>query len=156
MTEADRLASLFVSALPHIERAWRREADAALAGHGLSVATALPLVAVGRLGDGVRQVVVAEALAIEEASLSPVLNQLCAAGLLERRTDLRDRRARALHLRPAGVALARQAEAALALVRGRLFADAAPADLAASLRVFGAVEGRIGGSPMPPARQETM
>jgi MarR family transcriptional regulator for hemolysin len=152
MTDADLLASAFASALPNLQRAWRRESDAALAAYGLSFATAMPLVGIGRLGDGIRQVALAEALGIDEASLSPVLSQLCTAGLVERRTDGRDRRARTLHLRPGGAARARQAEAALATVRSRLLAGVAPADLAAAMRVIRAIEGAAGRGTMPPAR----
>ncbi len=154
MSDTWRLASLFASALPHLERAWRRESDLALAAQGLSLATALPLVAIGRLGDGVRQTEVADALAIEEASLSPVLTQLCAAGLIGRRTDPRDRRARTLHMTEAGTAAARQAEAALAAVRANLLAGVDPADLAAALRVFDTIEHAVGRrSRLPPARE---
>jgi MarR family transcriptional regulator for hemolysin len=149
--DTDLLSSRFASALPNLQRVWRRESDAALAAYGLSVATALPLVAIGRLGDGIRQGAVAEALAIDEASLSPVLSQLSAVGLVERRTDGQDRRARTLHLLPAGTALASQAEAALATVRRRLLAGVAPADLAAAVRVFDAVEAAAGRATLPPA-----
>jgi MarR family transcriptional regulator for hemolysin len=155
MTETRQLASLFSSMLPYLERAWRRESDIALAVHNLSVATALPLVAIGRLGDGIRQVVLAEALVIEEASLSPILTQLCAAGLVERRPDARDRRANTLHLTPSGVAAARKAEAALAAVRAHLLRHVDPTDLAAALRVFHAIERSVGRSKMPPAEEPT-
>jgi MarR family transcriptional regulator for hemolysin len=153
MTGAWRQESLFAASLPGLERAWRRESDAALAACGLSVGTALPLVAIGRLGDGIRQVELAEALAIEEASISPVLTQLGTAGLVERRPDSRDRRANTLHLTAAGTATARQAEAALATVRRRLLARVDPADLAAALRVFHAIEKSVGRSWLPPARE---
>jgi MarR family transcriptional regulator, transcriptional regulator for hemolysin len=152
MTDTDLLPSAFASALPNLHRAWRRESDAALAEYGLSFATAMPLVAIGRLGDGVRQVAVADALAIEEASLSPVLNQLCAAGLVERRTDSRDRRARALHMTPTGKIAARKAELALAAVRRRLLAGAKDDDVAAAVRVFRAIEDTVGRGTLPPVK----
>jgi MarR family transcriptional regulator for hemolysin len=155
MSEVWRLQSLFASTLPSLERSWRRESDAALAPHNLSVATALPLVGIGRLGGGIRQVELAEALGIEEASLSPVLTQLCDAGLVERRPDPRDRRANTLHLTPAGRVTANQAEADLATVRARLLGAVAPADLAATLRVFYAIEQSVGRSKLPPAKELT-
>jgi MarR family transcriptional regulator for hemolysin len=109
-------------------------------------------VAIGRLGDGIRQVELAEALAIEEASLSPILSQLCAAELVERRADPRDRRANSLLLTSQGAVLAREAEAALADVRARLLKDVEPADLAAALRVFHAIEHSVGRGKLPAAR----
>jgi MarR family transcriptional regulator for hemolysin len=144
--------SRFASMLPYLERTWRRASDNALAVHDLSVATALPLVAIGRLGDGIRQVELAEALAIEEASLSPVLTQLAAAGLIERRTHPRDRRANTLHLTPQGAAIAQRAEAALGQVRARMLRDVDPRDLEAALRVFRAIEQSAGRNKLPPAR----
>jgi MarR family transcriptional regulator for hemolysin len=152
MSEIRRLESMFAAKLAHLERAWRRETDSALAIHHLSAATALPLVAIGRLGDGIRQVELAEALAIEEASLSPILSQLCAAELVERRADPRDRRANSLLLTSQGAVLAREAEAALADVRARLLKDVEPADLAAALRVFHAIEHSVGRGKLPAAR----
>ncbi|HVZ07183.1 MarR family winged helix-turn-helix transcriptional regulator [Rhodopila sp.] len=152
MADAVPLASRFLSALPHLQRAWRREADAALAGHMLSASTALPLVTLGRLGQGLRQVELADALAIDEASLSPVLTQLSGAGLVERRADASDRRARTLYLTASGMALARQAEAALAGVRERLLGGVAEADLTAALRVFHAMETAARRGAPPTAR----
>ncbi|WP_429499499.1 hypothetical protein ACQUFY_21790 [Robbsia andropogonis] len=47
-------------------RAWRKTADSALTGFGLSSAVALPLLLIGRRGnDGVRQVTLAHELGIE-------------------------------------------------------------------------------------------
>jgi MarR family transcriptional regulator for hemolysin len=152
MTDTGQLGSLFMVMLPHLERGWRKEADAALSAYNLSVATAVPLLVIGRLGDGIRQVQLADALAIDEASLTPILHQLCAADLVERQPDPRDRRAKILHLTKAGLVAAQQAEAALARVRTRLLDGVSRDDLAAAVRVFQAIEGSIGRNAMPPAR----
>lgn len=45
-----------------LSRAYRGAADKALADYGLSQATAWPVILAGRLGDGVRQGALAEAL----------------------------------------------------------------------------------------------
>jgi MarR family transcriptional regulator for hemolysin len=152
MTDTRHLAGLFATKIPGVERAWRRECDRALAECGLSAATALPLVAVWRMGDGLRQVVLAEALGIEEASLSPLLGQLCAAGLLERRADSQDRRAKTLHLTEAGAAAVRRAEAVLARVRAHLLRYVDPVDLAAAVRTLEAVERAVGHTTLPPPK----
>ena len=88
-----------------LSRAYRGAADKALADYGLSQATAWPVILAGRLGDGVRQGALAEALGVEGPSLVRVLDQLVAAGLMERREDPHDRRAKTLHLTEAGQAL---------------------------------------------------
>ena len=46
--------------IARIGRLWRREADEALAAHGLSQATALPLMVLSRRGKCIRQGVLAE------------------------------------------------------------------------------------------------
>lgn len=119
-----------------IHRAYRAAADKALADYGLSQATAWPVITAGRLGDGVRQGVLAEAMGVEGPSLVRVLDQLVAAGLIERREDPLDRRAKTLHLTQAGNDLREQVETMLVHLRRRLFANIAPDDLDACLRVF--------------------
>ncbi len=151
MSELTRLRNIFPVMLTYLDRAWRRESDAALAPHGLSTAAALPLLAINRLGDGVRQVVLADVLAIEEASLTQVLHQLCAAGLVERRADTKDKRAKSLHLTQTGRALTAEVEATMAGVRARLLEGASESDLAAAIRVFRALEASVGSNKMPPA-----
>jgi MarR family transcriptional regulator for hemolysin len=119
-----------------IHRAYRAAADKALADYGLSQATAWPVISAGRLGDGVRQGVLAEAMGVEGPSLVRVLDQLVAAGLIERREDPLDRRAKTLHLTPEGHALRERVETMLLDLRRRLFVGIAEDDLDACLRVF--------------------
>ena len=56
-------------------------------------------------------------LAIEGASLVRQLDQLVEAGLVERREDTIDRRAKTLHLTPAGIARRAKIEASLDAMR---------------------------------------
>ncbi|MDB5377899.1 MAG: transcriptional regulator, MarR family [Rubritepida sp.] len=77
-------------------RRWRRLAEEAMTAHGLSEARAAPLIWVGRLGGGVRQVTLAAHIGIEGPSLVRLLDQLEGAGLLERRDDPEDRRAKTI------------------------------------------------------------
>ena len=123
-----------------LARAYRSVADNALAEYGLSQATAWPVIVTGRLGDGVRQGALAEALGVEGPSLVRVLDQLVASGLIERREDPQDRRARTIHLTADGQALRKQVEAVLVKLRRSLFKDIAPEDLKACLRVFDALK----------------
>jgi MarR family transcriptional regulator for hemolysin len=140
----DRSAALRAevsAALLKTSRTWRRRVDEALRGLGLSYATAWGLINILRLGDGARQNTVAEAIGIEGPSCVRLLDQLCAAGLVERREDQEDRRAKTLHLTPEGAGLAARVEALLHGVRRDILANVSEADLKACLRVFNAIEG---------------
>jgi MarR family transcriptional regulator for hemolysin len=88
---------------------------------------ALPVMLLGRLQDGVRQGALVDALGIEPPSLVPLLNQLERAGLVERRPDAVDKRAKTLHLTQAGRDLARRAEVVANEVRSAILSDI-PAD----------------------------
>jgi len=134
------------SLLPTLQRGYRAAADRAIAHTGMSQAMAWPLVMIGRLGDGVRAGALAEALFIEGASLVRPLDQLADAGLVERREDAADRRAKGLYITAAGAAARDQIETALQDFRLEVFAGADDDDIAACLRVFAAMESRVGKS----------
>src|SRR5689334_25036268 len=85
-----------------ISRRLRQAVDAELQVFGLTEATWRPLAYVGRLGGGVRQKELATALGIEGPSLVRLLDSLERRGLIERREDEYDRRARGIYLTPAG------------------------------------------------------
>lgn len=128
--------TLFSRRFIKLSRAWRQEADSALAPLGLSYATAQPLLMVHRLDSPPHQAMLAAELAIEGPSLVRLLNQLSAAGLLTRDDDPNDRRAKTIHLTPEGLALVAQAEEALKTLRERLMAHVSDQDLETSLRVL--------------------
>jgi MarR family transcriptional regulator for hemolysin len=56
--------------------------------------SALPVLHIARSGGGMRQGHLAEELGVEGPSLVRILDQLCAAGLVERRDDPKDGRPR--------------------------------------------------------------
>ena len=134
----------FGSALQVLARAYKAAADKAVSHIGLSQAMAWPLVMIGRQGDGVRPGVLADVLAVEGASLVRQLDQLVASGLVERREDPIDRRAKTLHLTAAGEAARTQIEATLVTMRDEVFEGIADADVEACLRVFAALDVRLG------------
>jgi MarR family transcriptional regulator for hemolysin len=131
-------------AMTRLARVYRRGVNDALAQHGLSDARALPVLQIARMGGGVRQGALAEELGIEGPSLVRLLDQLCAAGLVERRDDPSDGRAKTLHLSNEGTALAAVIEDALRQFRARVMADITDDDLAAALRVFAILETSVG------------
>jgi MarR family transcriptional regulator for hemolysin len=143
MTDRTPDERAFTASLLRLARIYRRETDKALAEHGISDARALPVLHIARLGDGVRQGVLAEELGVEGPSLVRILDQLCAAGLVERRDDPKDGRAKTLHLTPEGDALAVIVEDAVQGLRTRLLATVSAEDLAATVRTFAAFEAAL-------------
>lgn len=136
MEPADALKMSVNVAITVLARNIKQEADGDLANFGLSHSTAWPLVLIGRLGEGIRQGVLADAIGIEGPSLVRLIDQLCAAGLVERKDDANDRRAKSLHLTHAGRTLSNQIEESLIQMRNRLYQDVAEEDLQACMRVF--------------------
>lgn len=135
-TKQQRLTSDLLQA----GRQWRRLAEAALVAAGISEACAAPLVWLKRLGGGVRQVTLAAHVGIEGPSLVRLLDRLCDAGLVVRRDDPSDRRAKTLWLTEAGERLAERAEKAVDALRAHVLAEVSDADIEAALRVLHAVE----------------
>lgn len=121
-------------------RQWRRLAQEVLVAHDISDAQASPLIHLGRLGNGVRQVTLAAHVGIEGPSLVRLLDQLEAAGLLERRDDLEDRRAKTLWLTPEGRRLTQRIERVLKQLRDKVLHGVSDDEIAAALRVFQAIE----------------
>ncbi len=133
----------FTAGLRLIARLYRTAADRLLAQFNLSQATAWPLLVAGRLGDGARQVVLAEQLGVEAASLVRVLDHLEAEGHIERREDPTDRRAKTVHLKPSGTAIYVQVEALLTTFRRNLFTGVSEDEIETCLRVFDKLETNI-------------
>lgn len=122
---------------------WRREIDRRMRAFGLSDATWRPLLYLGRYGDGMRQTDLAAALDIEGPSLVRLLDHLAHAGLIERRAETADRRAKRLHLTDAGHAIYHRVTSTYEAVAATLLADVPPADLAACDRVFTAIDAAL-------------
>ena len=123
-----------------LSRRLRQAVDAELRAYGLTEATWRPLAYVRRLGDGVRQKELATALAIEGPSLVRLLDNLERRGLIERREDETDRRARGIHLTRAGRELAVRVTKVGTEIQARLLARVPPADLETCERVLETIE----------------
>lgn len=119
-----------------LSRLYRRELDQALRAHGLSEAMAQPIRYLARMGDGTRQGELATAMNLEGPSLVRVLDQLAAAGLVERVEAQDDRRARLVRLTGAGRALHAELRAKLEPLRREIFAGIAEAELEGAMRVM--------------------
>ncbi|WP_408633551.1 MarR family winged helix-turn-helix transcriptional regulator [Pseudomonas massiliensis] len=140
MNTLDKLQLNVSSGLVVAGRHWRRICQTTLANYGISEACAVPLLVIVRLGDGVRQVTVAQAAGLESPSLVRLLDQLCAQGLVIRTEDATDRRAKALSLTAEGRSLAEAIEGELVRLRRDVLKNVEKADLEAALRVVRAFE----------------
>jgi MarR family transcriptional regulator, transcriptional regulator for hemolysin len=122
--------------LVQLGRGWRRALDEELVGYGLTDATWRPLFHLGRLGDGIRQTALAEALGIQGPSLVRLLDNLERDGLIVRREDQGDRRAKILAMTADGRRIYQQVQAVTERVAERLLAGTDEQDIDAVLRLF--------------------
>ncbi|SUU88814.1 MarR family transcriptional regulator [Aminobacter aminovorans] len=124
-------------------RLWRHAADRALDDCGLSHATAMPLLTLSRLGDNIRQGVIADHLGFEGPSLVRIVDLLAADGLITRSGDPGDRRAKILSLTDAGRSRVEEIERILERLRTDLLAAEDTAELKTALGVLTRLEQRL-------------
>ncbi len=136
----DALQMNLSSAMVVAARHWRKICQTTLVNYGITEACAVPLLMIGRLGEGVRQVTVAHAAGMESPSLVRLLDQLCHAGYVRRTEDALDRRAKCLSLTDTGRELVQAVETELVRLRREVLHGIDPADLEAALRVIRAFE----------------
>lgn len=91
-------------------RQWRRAVDLRLQQFDLTEATWVPLMQLARSNEPMRQRDLAAAVSLDSSSLVRVLNNLEAAGLIERGANEEDRRAKAIVITAAGRALVARLE----------------------------------------------
>jgi len=132
-----------ISLLTIVSRAYRKVVNRILGAHGVSDSQALPILLLGRLGDGVRTGVLAEHVGVEVPSLIRQIDQLCAAGLMERRDDPADGRAKTLHLTAAGRVQAAAFEALFLDIRSQMLWHIKDEDLATTLAVLRGFEAAL-------------
>ena len=123
-----------------IARRMRQAVDGEMRLIGLTEATWRPLMYVRSLGDGVRQKELATAMSVEGPSLVRLLDNLERRGLIERREDESDRRARGIHLTRAGRELAVRAARIGVSFQSRLLSGVPDADLEICQSVFDKIE----------------
>jgi MarR family transcriptional regulator for hemolysin len=113
----------------------RRSFDSRLTAFGVSRSLARPLMRIWQ-NDGIRQNELAQQLDIEGPSLVRLLDQLAESGLVVRRLDPSDQRAKTLHLTVSGKSLARRILPVVEGLKAELLADSSDKDLDTCLRVF--------------------
>jgi MarR family transcriptional regulator for hemolysin len=153
-TSYDQNLMALASSLATVSRSYRAAVDKVAAEYGLSQATGLPVLLLGRLGDGVRCGVLAESLGVEAPSLVRVTDHLIESGLVERREDAHDRRAKTLHLTDEGKRRAAKMEEALVPFRRSLFEGIAEQDVEACLRLLGQLGSALAAFNHAPGRKQ--
>jgi MarR family transcriptional regulator for hemolysin len=131
-------------------RQWRKIGRQVASQHGVSEAASAPLIWIDRLGENVRQNVLADAIGIEGASLVRLLDELQASGLITRTPDPGDRRANSVNLTETGTALVKGVNDAINQLRLEVFAKIPRKDIEATLRVLAAIEAAAGAADETP------
>lgn len=134
MTDATRVG--FGSMLSQTTRSWRRAVNRRLQPYGLTEATWLPLLHVSRASAPMRQKDLAASLGLDGSSVVRVLDALQAAGLVTRREEDADRRAKAIVLTPLGQSTVQQVEQVAAQVREAALADIPDRELQRAFRLL--------------------
>jgi MarR family transcriptional regulator, transcriptional regulator for hemolysin len=147
MNKSTYLPRDFTSELVIAGRLWRRMTRVVSAAHGVAEAGATPLLWIERLGEGVRQNVLAERIGIESPSLVRVLDDLAGSGLIRREPDPSDRRANLLFLTEHGREIAMRMEVEIEDLRTRVLGDLGEADISGAARVFAAIKAAAGTLP---------
>jgi MarR family transcriptional regulator, transcriptional regulator for hemolysin len=120
-------------------RQWRRAVDLRLQKYGLTEATWAPLLRLAQASAPMRQKDLAAALSLDSSSVVRILNGLEGAGLIERREDAEDRRAKAIELTRQGHALVRQVEAVSEDVQREVLEGLAQDQVAVARQVLEAI-----------------
>lgn len=126
-----------------LARRWRRRLEERLAEAGFTEATWRPLIHLAEIGDGVTQKTLAFALGLDTSSLVRLIDILVARGLVERRIDPQDRRARLIHLTEDGRSVVERLRAILSAAEEPLLADLDDHQIESMLGVLGEIDRRL-------------
>lgn len=126
-----------------LARRWRRALDISLAQTGLTDATWAPLVRLHQAGDGIQQKDLALRLGLREPSLVRLLDVLENSGLIERRVDETDRRAKLIFMTNAGRVSVAKIRKILRGIEAAILADLSDDDIAFMQDAFQRIGQRI-------------
>ncbi len=126
----------FASLIARVARQWRRAVDRRLQPFGLTEATWLPLIHLARTPAPVRQKDLAASLVLDGSSVVRLLDALESAGLIERREESGDRRAKTIAVTGHGLSIIDQVEAASREVRNATLVGLSIADIEVATRVL--------------------
>ena len=131
-----QLRDRFGSLVARNGRLWRRAVDRQLQPFGLTEAMWLPLIHLARATSPMRQKDLAAALSLDGSSVVRLLDALEASGMVERREEEADRRAKSIGLTPHGRAIIDKVEGASHDVRTSALLGLSGQDLEAAIRVL--------------------
>src|SRR6201996_7927945 len=131
-----RVEDGFGALIARAARQWRRVVDRRLQPFGLTEATWLPLIYLARAPHPMRQKDLAASLVLDGSSVVRLLDALETAGLIERRGETADRRAKTIPVTRHGLSIIDQVEAASTEVRTATLTGLSDADLAAATAVL--------------------
>ncbi|MBV7482647.1 MarR family winged helix-turn-helix transcriptional regulator [Bordetella sp. BOR01] len=148
----DSLRAQFASSVAQAARSMRRAVDRRLQPYGLTEATWLPLLHLSRSAGPMRQKDLAASLGLDSSSVVRLIDALQAAGLVQRKEEDQDRRAKSIVLTARGQATVAQVERVAKEVRDNAMSDIPDAELQRAGRLLArlraALEADIaGGAP---------
>lgn len=126
-----------------LARQWRRQLDTELAAAGLSDASWAPLMHLAEGGDDISQSELALRVGLDGSSLVRLIDLLEERGMIARRVDPNDRRARRIVLTPAGRTEVAAIRARLHEIECRMLADLDDPALTHMIDGFTRIETRI-------------
>lgn len=126
----------FGKLLGQAARLWRRVADQRLQPHGLTEATWLPLLHIANAGAPLRQKQLAAALSLDGSSVVRLIDNLEQGGLVVRREEDRDRRAKEICLTRQGADTVEALECVARGMTEEALAGLPPEDIEATRRVL--------------------
>ncbi|MFD1329065.1 MarR family winged helix-turn-helix transcriptional regulator [Mycoplana ramosa] len=126
-----------------LARQWRRAIEKRLEEAGLTDATWKPLVHLAAAGDGITQKDLASLVGVDGSTLVRLLDILCEKGMIERRTDKTDRRAKQLFLTGAGRAAVADIRAQLDGAEAELLKEIGDEEIATVLDVLARIAARL-------------
>jgi MarR family transcriptional regulator for hemolysin len=126
-----------------LARRWRQMLDTRLAITGLTDASWKPLVHLEIQGDGLHQKELASVVGIDESSLVRLIDVLSERGLVERRVDEKDRRARRIFLTSEGRALVSAIREKLTVFEDDVLSSLAPDEIARIVAAFDVIDEKI-------------
>jgi len=143
MTSKQTIRRSIGSLIGQAGRQWRRSVNRRLDPFDLTEATWLPLLHLARARSPMRQKDLARSLSVDSSSVVRILDSLEEAGLVERKEEETDRRAKILHLTRRGKETVQKVEAVARDVRNEALAGISEEDLATAFRVLRQISAKL-------------
>jgi len=147
-----RLRDGIASLIARVSRQWRREVDRRLQPFGLTEATWLPLVHLARAPAPMRQKELAASLVLDGSTVVRLLDALEAGGLIERREETTDRRAKTITVTASGRSIIDQVELASREVRNAALLGLSQGDIESATRALELIQNNLENTPERPGQ----